>query len=84
MREPHGGVGHDAEIASQIVRCLAPEVGALFFQFLDVGQSALEIPDMARGLLLLKLEVSEQGVVVVRWVVDDSSEPELSRCCSNA
>src|SRR6266481_3556873 len=57
MCEPHRGISHDAEIAAQIMCGLPPEVGALLFQFLDVGQSAFEIPDMPRGLLLLKLEV---------------------------
>src|SRR5258706_13278901 len=57
MREPHRGIGHDAEIAPQVMRGLAPEVGALFFQFLDVVQGALEIPDVPRGFLLLKLKI---------------------------
>src|ERR1700730_16331366 len=35
LREPHRGVGHDAEIPSQVMRGLVPEVGALLFQFLD-------------------------------------------------
>src|SRR6185437_8867450 len=50
-------IGHDAQVAAQIVRRLAPEAGPLLLECANLAERGLETGDMTSGLLLLEQKI---------------------------
>jgi len=56
LTQAHRGIGNHAEIAAQVVRRLAPQVGSLLLQFANFLERGFQILQLPRGFLLLQLE----------------------------
>ena len=66
VRKTDGGVRDDSQVASKIVRGLAPQIAPLLFQRAYVCQRTLQIFDVAGRFLLLELKVLSHALLYSR------------------